>query len=182
MSCCGGDAGAKILNAKAMWGAPIAGRGIDMADNTADVRLEFKGPQKGGISYNGKVTGRVYRAGNNDFERYIDASPADVEFLTSLVAPGGNAIFEVVDKSVLELPEVVQINAGEPALVDTTPPALGEPGPDLTPGVNPAELTAPEQTALDADKAAAQNTETAANLDSAGLLDGSKSTGRNRGN
>lgn len=181
--CCGGNAGAKILNAKIemgmLFGAPIAGRGINMADSQADVRLEFKGPQKGGISYTGKVSGRVYRAGNNDFERYLDAAPEDVEFLTSLAAPGGGSVFQVVDKSVLETPQPeVVTESGAPVNnnpgPDSTPAA---PVPDLTPGVNPAApASGPEQAALNADLAAAQQTATADNLDKAGLLDNSKSS------
>jgi hypothetical protein len=76
MSCCGsnGDAIMSAKNALAgMMAAPI---------EPGHVRLEYIGTNAGAISFIG-ATGKEYRGGNNDLERYADVAEKDVEKLIS---------------------------------------------------------------------------------------------------
>lgn len=55
------------------------------------VRMEFTGRQVGAASYFGKQgSGRVYRAGNNDLERYVNVHRDDIELLA------GKGVFRLV--------------------------------------------------------------------------------------
>lgn len=80
-SCCGGNVAALAAlqryndNLNVAPSEPV-GEGL--------VRMEYIGPEKGATSWGGvKIvpSNRIYRGGNNPFERYVDADPRDVTWL-----------------------------------------------------------------------------------------------------
>lgn len=100
-SCCGGDAGAAIIELKrAMQGLPplptiptVAGK----------VLMQFIGDQTGEVTYFGK-----YTAANNDTSRFVNVDPGDVEKLSS------TGRFVVSESTMPAEPRTVPIVATEP--------------------------------------------------------------------
>jgi len=97
-SCCGGNADT-ILAAKAALeraNGPAAAwlpQPVQAANQEAPVvRLRFTGPQRGGITYKGRVSGRSYVGGDNPMDKYADVDPRDVDHLVSL------GVWEVVSQ------------------------------------------------------------------------------------
>lgn len=97
-SCCGGNADT-ILAAKAALeraNGPAAAwlpQPVQAANTEAPVtRLRFTGPQRGGVTYRGRVSGRSYVGGDNPMDKYADVDPRDVDFLVSL------GVWEVVSQ------------------------------------------------------------------------------------
>ena len=97
-SCCGGNADT-ILAAKAAlerangpaaaWlPQPVAAANVE----SPVVRLRFTGPQRGGVTYKGRVSGRSYVGGDNPMDKYADVDPRDVEHLLLL------GVWEVVSQ------------------------------------------------------------------------------------
>lgn len=84
-NCCGGDNGA-VLAAKIAIGL-IPNPAAEQTDSPTSpdvVRMEFLPDQRGSQSFGGKgitPSGRVYKGGNNPFDKYVDADPRDVEWL-----------------------------------------------------------------------------------------------------
>ena len=97
-SCCGGNADT-ILAAKAALeraNGPAAAwlpQPVQAANTEAPVvRLRFTGPQRGGVTYKGRVSGRSYVGGDNPMDKYADVDPRDVEHLLLL------GVWEVVSQ------------------------------------------------------------------------------------
>jgi len=97
-SCCGGNADT-ILAAKAALeraNGPAAAwlpQPVQAANTEAPVvRLRFTGPQRGGVTYKGRVSGRAYVGGDNPMDKYADVDPRDVEHLLML------GVWEVVSQ------------------------------------------------------------------------------------
>lgn len=78
--CCGGGAAIQefIRIKNQIAGEPEPVKSIAIAENKM-VRLEFIGETVGAITF--RVNGHEYRGGNNNFDRYVDAAPDDVEKL-----------------------------------------------------------------------------------------------------
>jgi len=105
-SCCGGNADT-ILAAKRALAmangelpftpdvAPLAESGIV---EPAVARLEFTGPNKGAIPYQGRTSGRTYYGGNNAFDKFADVDPRDVDWLVGL------GVWRVVRQPVVQKP------------------------------------------------------------------------------
>jgi len=84
--CCGGN-GNDVLAAKAALGffdAPAVEGLMQPELGPTMVRVEFIGEQRGSMSFGGPgitPSGKVYRGGNNPFDKYADAHPDDVVWL-----------------------------------------------------------------------------------------------------
>ena len=81
--CCGGN-GTEVMAAKAALGllppSEEPGRSV-MSDR---IRVEYTGDKRGSVPYGGPghtPSGRIYRGGDNVFDKYHDADPADIEWL-----------------------------------------------------------------------------------------------------
>ena len=96
-----------------------------VADNNGIVRLEFIGMRTGSRSYNGSG-GRIYKAGNNTTNRFINVDQVDAPKLLST----GDFKIVVREPVPMPVPEVVQASemviAPEPAKV-TEPVKMSEP-------------------------------------------------------
>lgn len=84
-SCCGGNSEA-VLAAKIAIGLipNPSPEEIDSPQSPDVVRLEFATDQRGSQTFGGRgitPTGRVYKGGNNPFDKYINADPRDAEWL-----------------------------------------------------------------------------------------------------
>jgi hypothetical protein len=130
-SCCGGNADA-ILHAKRVlaeangdlpWSAPPAQETLPMGtQEPAVVRMEFTGPQRGAVPYQGRVSGRTYYGANNSFDKFADVDPRDVDHLQSL------GVWRVVQQ-----PVVVAAPPPPPRAIEPVPPTTAErPMLDLT--------------------------------------------------
>lgn len=108
-SCCGGN-GAGIIEAKKRLGE-IQMTIIDAPD--AIVRMEFIGPQVGGITFHGK-NNKHYVGGNNNLERYAQVNAEDVDKLAS------TTLWRVVTKQ-----QVVDAVAASDAMSVPNTPAGG---------------------------------------------------------
>lgn len=142
-SCCGGNADT-ILAAKAAlerangpaaaWlPQPVAAANVE----SPVVRLRFTGPQRGGVTYKGRVSGRSYVGGDNPMDKYADVDPRDVEHLLLL------GVWEVVSQPAVAIavppppaPIAMPAPAAPPAAAAGERPML-----DLA-GDMPAELEA----------------------------------------
>ena len=84
------------------------------------VRMKFNGEQTGAITYGGRgvtVSGRSYRGANNAFNKFIDASPEDVEWLersgawTKVTVPPRVSPIPTIDSMAMSsAPEVLPIH------------------------------------------------------------------------
>lgn len=128
-SCCGGNADI-VLAAKAALdrangpaGAWLPGAAPAAANEGPPVaRMRFTGPNRGAITYRGRVSGQSYLGGNNPLDQYADVDPRDVEYLVSL------GVWEVVQQPAPQLTA-----APAPAQPPPDEPIASRPLLDLTP-------------------------------------------------
>ncbi len=125
-SCCGGN-GSGIIEAKKRLGE-IQMTIIDAADEI--VRMEFIGPQIGGITFFGK-NNKHYVGGNNNMERFAQVNAEDVEKLVSTmmwrVVTKQQVIDAVQATNALVVPNTpaggIEV-AHQPNLLDTQQPVV----------------------------------------------------------
>jgi len=147
MSPCCGDSGAAgiILQAKGKLGMtnqPPASQSQTVYPAT--VRLEYVGVNAGAISFT--VNGRSYRGGRNPTVRFIDAQPADVEFLLitgrwqRVERPG-----EAAQPAAASAPEAESAKTAAVQPPEAPPEAVIKPKDKIKPPVPPTEAYHPDQ-------------------------------------
>ncbi len=142
-SCCGGNGNA-VIEAKRRLGE-ITMAIVDIEDGY--VRMEFIGPQVGGMTFFGGL-GRKYKGGNNPEERYERVHKDDVEKL-ALSSYWKAVEREQVISDNMHIPEVMQV------VVPSTP-AAGIVVPSVTPAP-PPQITGLNSEQFPDDSSATEN-------------------------
>lgn len=84
--CCGGGRATMVQAQNTMhsYENNAASNAFIPEPDKTEVRMRFVGEQRGAQSYAAQPTGRIYRGGNNPFDKYVNADPRDVEHLVSM--------------------------------------------------------------------------------------------------